>query len=465
MVKAEMGTQVCQPVRVLHVLGRLNMGGAESRIMDLYRHIDRSKVQFDFLVHTEARPADGETTSEALMAARRPDDFDAEIRSLGGRIYALPRFNGRNFAAYRRAAEAFFAAHHDWVLVEGHMTSMASVYLPIAKAAGVPHTAAHVRSAGVDPGIRGAVTRLFRHSLPRRADELYTCSRLAGETVYGARVMASGRVRLIPNAIDTEAYRYDVEVRRAERAALGLPEDALVLGHVGRFDAMKNQTFLVDCLAGLPERFRLLFVGDGALRQKVAEQAAAAGLAGRVIFAGRRSPAGTRRLYQAMDLFVFPSLYEGLPGTVVEAQAAGLDCLIADTITEEVCLTELVSRIPLRPAQAWRDWIMAKAGERSGQKTGASGEEKTLPAERNSGKKIAAPGGSEPFPVEEEVVQKTAAPGGSEPSPAAIRSSCSEGPDFERAERSACAIQKLKEAGYDVSEEARLMQEWYLSKA
>lgn len=108
---------------------------------------------------------------------------------------------------------------------------------------------------------------------------------------------------------------------------------------------------------------------------------------------------------------------------------------------------------------------MAKAGERSGQKTGASGEEKTLPAERNSGKKIAAPGGSEPFPVEEEVVQKTAAPGGSEPSPAAIRSSCSEGPDFERAERSACAIQKLKEAGYDVSEEARLMQEWYLSKA
>ena len=275
MEKAEMEVQACQPVRVLHVLGRLNMGGAESRIMDLYRHIDRSKVQFDFLVHTEARPADGETTSGALMAARRPDDFDAEIYSLGGRIYALPRFNGRNFTAYRKAVRAFFTAHHDWVLVEGHMTSMASVYLPIAKAAGVPHTAAHVRSAGVDPGIRGAVTRLFRHSLPRRADELYTCSRLAGEAVYGNRVMASGRVRLIPNAIDTGAYRYDAEARRAERAALGLPEDTLVLGHVGRFDPMKNQTFLVDCLAGLPEQFRLLFVGDGALRQKVAEQAAA----------------------------------------------------------------------------------------------------------------------------------------------------------------------------------------------
>ena len=421
MEKAEMEVQACQPVRVLHVLGRLNMGGAESRIMDLYRHIDRSKVQFDFLVHTEARPADGETTSGALMAARRPDDFDAEIYSLGGRIYALPRFNGRNFTAYRKAVRAFFTAHHDWVLVEGHMTSMASVYLPIAKAAGVPHTAAHVRSAGVDPGIRGAVTRLFRHSLPRRADELYTCSRLAGEAVYGNRVMASGRVRLIPNAIDTGAYRYDAEARRAERAALGLPEDALVLGHVGRFDPMKNQTFLVDCLAGLPEQFRLLFVGDGALRQKVAEQAAAMGLAGRVIFAGRRSPSETRRLYQAMDLFVFPSLYEGLPG------AAGLYCLIADTITEEVCLTELVSRMPLRPEQAWRDWIMAKAGERTG--------------------------------------QKTAAPGGSEPSPVEIRSRCSEGSDFDRAERSARAIQKLKEAGYDVSEEARQMQEWYLSKA
>lgn len=415
------------PVRVLHVFGRLNMGGAESRVMDLYRHMDRTKVQFDFLVHTEARPADGGISSDALMAAREPDYFDDEIRSLGGRIYALPRFNGRNLPEYRRAAREFFAAHHSWVLVEGHMTSMASIYLPIAKAAGVPHTAAHVRSAGVDPGLRGLVTKFFRRSLPGRADELCACSRLAGEAVYGRKLMDSGRVKLIPNAIDAEAYRYDAGIRAAERAALGISAETVLLGHVGRFDAMKNQTFLLDRLRELPGNFRLLLVGDGALRSAMEQKAAELRLTERVIFAGKRSPADTRRLYQAMDLFVFPSLYEGLPGTVVEAQAAGLPCLIADTITEEVCLTKLVSRIPLKPESAWTEWIRRQ-------------------------------------------MENSAA---SDPGEYSGSSDCMKG-IFQNDEPAQCgnraaasdqAIRMLGEKDYDVTEEAAELQAWYLSKA
>ena len=165
-----------QPIRVLHVFGKLNRGGAESRVMDLYHHMDRSKVQFDFLVHYKAGN-EGKRSGKSLEELRPPEDLDEEVRALGGRIYVLPRFTGTNLWEYRKACREFFAAHHDFAAVEGHMTSMASVYLPIAKAAGVPVTIAHARSAGVDAGIRGLATRFFRKSLPKKCDLMMSCSK------------------------------------------------------------------------------------------------------------------------------------------------------------------------------------------------------------------------------------------------------------------------------------------------
>ena len=403
-----------EPIRVLHVLGRLNMGGAETRIMDLYRHMDREKVQFDFLVHYKRTQSDQKngvgTDSEALLRTRPQEDYDAEALSLGAHIYVLPRFTGTNLPEYRRACHAFFAAHHEWAVIEGHMTSMASVYLPIAKeeaekaaaqanaakgpsdsaeaAAGgggegtrvvIPVTIAHARSAGTDPGIRGLATRIFRRSLPEKCDIMMSCSGPASVSVFGKRAAESGRVMVVPNALDLDVFRYDSGKREQVRAEYGISEDTLVIGHVGRFDPVKNQAFLARVCAEMKKRSRqkvlFFFAGKGDLQESVREAFEKEDAGKNVIFAGQLAREKTAAAYQAFDVFVLPSLYEGLPGTVIEAQSAGLPCVIADTITEEVAVTDLVRRLALDDPAAWAQAIL-EAGEGGGNTADAlSGEE------------------------------------------------------------------------------------------
>ena len=366
-----------KPIRILHVFGKLNRGGAESRVMDLYRHIDRTKVQFDFLVHYQESDAQ-KKSGKTLEELRPEEDLDAEVRLLGGRIYVLPRFTGRNFLEYRRACRDFFAAHHEFAAVEGHMTSMASVYLPIAKAAGVPVTIAHARSAGVDAGIRGIATRIFRKSLSSRCDIMMSCSKEASISVFGRKAYESGKIMHIPNALDLAAFYFDPKLRAKTRARYHIPDDALVIGHVGRFDAVKNHAYIAKVGAAL-ESLRIkakgkqgvataeqdaplyfLFAGKGALQGEVREQFREVGLEERLVFTGQLSREDTAALYQAFDVFVFPSLYEGMPGTVIEAQAAGLPCVIADTITSEAVLTDLVIQLPLNQEKVWAREVLRR---------------------------------------------------------------------------------------------------------
>ena len=356
-----------RPLRILHVLGTLEIGGAESRIMDLYRHIDRERVQFDFLVHTDAVPSGGAGyDSDSLMAVRRPQAFDAEVRSLGGRIYALPRPDTRHLLRYQEAVTRFFHEHNDFAAVEGHMTSMASIYLPAAKRAGIPVTMSHVRSGGSGSGMKKLLTDLMRSSLSSHADRLLSCTMEAGLFVYGKK--AAGRIEVIPNAIETARLAYDPAVREQVREELAIPADAVVAGHVGRFDPVKNQAFILDIAA--KEKLRSLpdpgmyyvFVGDGNGRAACAEKAASCGLEDRVRFTGICSRERTAQLYQAFDLFLLPSLYEGMPGTAIEAQAAGLPCLLADTVTKEAEITPLVERLPLEDADVWAERIAELSG-------------------------------------------------------------------------------------------------------
>lgn len=335
-----------EPIRVLQVLGGTNLGGAESRTMDLYRNMDRERVQFDFAVHS-----------------REKGFFDGEIESLGGHIYRLPRFWGYNWLSYKRAWKEFFRSHPGYACVHGHMTSTASIYLPLAKAAGVPVTAAHARSAGVDGGPKGVLTRLLRMPLAKRADFCLAASALAGEAVFGKKAMAQGRVHVLPNAIQAQKYQYDPAVRERLRKELGMGQD-LVLGHVGRFHPCKNHEFLLDIFAEVLKRkkdCRLLLLGEGSGMEPMRQKAQALGISGRVSFLGNRGNACD--YYQAMDCFVFPSLYEGFPGTVLEAQAAGLPCIVSGKITREVKITELVQFIPLSEgADAWAGRVLESVG-------------------------------------------------------------------------------------------------------
>ena len=358
-------------IRVLHVLGVLGLGGAECRIMDLYRNMDRDRIQFDFLVHYPAdKTGKKSPTSDELMAVREPDYFDNSVLKLGGRIFCLPRFTGTNLAAYRAAIKKFFGDHKDeWKVVQGHMTSTASIYLPIAKKAGVPICIAHARSAGVDNGLKGFATKMLRSSLKRPgvSDFNFACSREAGISVFGQNQLDAGRVKIIPNAIDLGRFAYNEKIREKIRQELGV-SNALVIGHVGSFRYAKNHEFLIEVFSQLVRlvdnddlnqysmlhgmRIRLLMLGKGPLLDEMKKLAEKLHVRDRCIFAGNKSNASD--YYQAMDYFCFPSRYEGLPGSVIEAQAAGLQCLVSDSVTSEVNVTELVSMRSIKSEP--RDW-------------------------------------------------------------------------------------------------------------
>lgn len=336
------------PIRVLHVLGTVNLGGAESRIMELYRCIDRSKVQFDFLVHTTEQ-----------------GHYSKEIQELGGRIYSLPRFKVINLAEYKKAIRQFFKEHKEFAAVQGHMTSTASIYLPIAKKENPSIiTIAHARSAGVDKGIKGYVTKLLRSSLKYKTDYCFTCSEEAGIAVFGKKWVKKGRVWTIPNAIDVNRFQYNEAVRKAVREELAI-QDKFVIGHVGRFGFMKNHTYLVDIFAELcrnREDMALVLIGKGEEEARIREKLHALEIEDKVIFLGNRFD--VERYYQAFDYFVFPSVFEGLPGSVVEAQAAGLHCLVSDRVTGEVVLTDLVScRSIEEEPKLWAEEILKNAKE------------------------------------------------------------------------------------------------------
>lgn len=340
-----------EPIRVLHVLGGTNLGGAESRIMDLYRHVDKSRVQFDFLVHTD-----------------QEGYFDKEIMKLGGRIFRVPRFRLYNYFSYNRAVKDFFDRNHEFRAVQGHITSTASIYLPIAKKAGIPVTIAHARSAGVDKGVKGILTRLLRKNLWKKADYLFTCSRIAGISVFGKKAVDEGKTMFIPNAIDCESFSYDKEKRADMRKELGLAEK-YVIGHVGRFHYAKNHEYLLRIFAslfrqkkdnkktGAKERdYALILLGEGGGMQAAKDLTKELGIEDKVYFLGNHS--NVYDYYQAMDYFVYPSRFEGLPGTVVEAQCSGLKCLMSDRICEEVMATDLVHAMSIADdPEKWAEYI------------------------------------------------------------------------------------------------------------
>ncbi len=355
------GDSHAQPVRVLHVLGRLNLGGAESRIMDLYRQIDRSRVQFDFVIHVpEAEgpsPAGRERETDGL---RKPDYFEGEILSLGGRVYRLPQYRGYNDFSYRNAWKRFFRECPEFCCVHGHMTSTASIYLPIAKRCGVPVTVAHARNAGVERGAKGILTKLLRMPLARIADFCFATSRLAGEAVFGRRAMAAGKVHVLPNAIQVAKYGFRPQTRDEVRKRLGLG-DAVAVGHVGRFHPQKNHSFLVDVFARIQElapQSVLLLLGAGEGMGQIQEKVRALGLEDKVRFLGNHSDVAD--YYQAMDVMIFPSLYEGLPGAVLEAQTSGLPCGVSSAIDGEAGIADCVTFLSLsESADRWARTALA----------------------------------------------------------------------------------------------------------
>lgn len=323
--------------RILQVVTYMGRGGIETMLMNHYRRIDRSKVQFDFLVHRDFRA-----------------DFDDEIEALGGRIFRIPPMNPAS-ASYRKALSDFFRKH-SYRVVHCHLNYMSGVVLAAAKKAGVPVRIAHAHTASMNPGWKQYVRQLCKYLIPSTATHLLACSTNAGKSVFGKHPFS-----LMPNAIDTERFRFSEAVRQKMRKELDLGGCFTVM-HVGRLTYPKNHEFLLDAFACLLEKApkaKLVLVGDGELREAV-EQKAGQLPAGSVLLLGTRND--IPQLLQAADVFAFPSHFEGLPVTMIEAQAAGLPCVMSNTVTDECIVTDLVTALPIDDPKAWAEEILKKRG-------------------------------------------------------------------------------------------------------
>ena len=317
----------------------MNRGGLETMLMNYDRHIDREKVQFDFLVHRQERAA-----------------YDDEIEALGGKIYRLPRLVPWS-KSYLAALNQFFGDHPEYKVVHVHQDCLSSVILKAAESHGVPVRIAHSHSANQDKNLKYPIKLWYKRDIPRYATNLFACGKDAGDWMFGGEPY-----QIINNAIDAVSYTCSPEKREEMRQQLGLA-DAFVVGHVGRFNQPKNHPFLLALFSALLQKESnavLLLVGGGEDMPKIQAKAQELGIAEHVRFLGVRSDVAD--LMQAMDVFAFPSLYEGLPVTMVEAQASGLPCLISDKVPPECILTEgLVDVLPLSAgAEAWADAILEK---------------------------------------------------------------------------------------------------------
>ena len=334
-------------IRVLHVIGAMDRAGAETMIMNLYRHIDRSEIQFDFLVHTD-----------------RHCDYDDEIEALGGKIYRLSRFTGLNYFQYKKACKRFFEAHPEIDIAHGHIGAGAPLYLA---AANETHkfTIAHAHSENFYTGLSKIAFSAATHPTRKIAKAFFACSNQACIDTFGQSILQSGRCTIINNGVDTEALRTRATDRESYRKDLGLSDDP-VFGHVARFIPVKNHEFLIEVFAEVVRRSgnaKLLLLGDGPDRQKIESLVNQLKLEKNVCFLGVRED--VPELLAAMDVLIFPSKKEGLPVSVIEAQAVGLPVLLSNGVTEAAAILPSAARISLSEgAGAWADRALAMINDR-----------------------------------------------------------------------------------------------------
>lgn len=327
------------PLRVLHVVVNMNRGGAETLIMNLYRNIDTEKVQFDFL-----------TCKEGV--------FDAEILAMGGKLHRIPYVTDTGHKGYQRDLKGFFTANPEYKIVHSHMDKMSGLVLGAAKKAGVPVRIAHSHNTESEGGILTKVYKWYAGNLINlHATDYYACSEAAARWLFKGK---SKKAFIMKNGIETDKFQFCQKTRKSIRDELMLDKATFVIGHVGRFSPQKNHLYLIDVFASINQNIPdsvLLLAGDGPLKRKLKKKVEELKLDSKVMFLGVRED--INKLLQAFDVFAFPSIHEGLPVTLVEAQGAGLPCFISKAITKEVNMgVGLVKHLSIKDKASWIESII-----------------------------------------------------------------------------------------------------------
>ncbi len=330
-----------EPIRIAHIIGKWLGGGVESVVMNYYRNIDRQKIQFDFI-------CDNDSTNIPYQ----------EIEKLGGRVILVPPY--QKLPQYIKELKRIFK-ENNYRIAHSHINTLSVFPLFAAKKARVPVRIAHSHSTtNKKEKKKNLMKQVLRPFSKIYATDYMCCSELAGRWLFGNKVYDQGKVYLLNNAIDLDKFKYDEKVRKKKRKELGISEDTLVIGHIGRFVEQKNHRFLIDIFNEVhreKENSVLLLAGQGPLMNEIQEKVRNLGLTESVKFLGQRNDAN--ELYQVFDIFLLPSLYEGLPVVGIEAQTAGLLCCFSNDMTKETKVLEFTSFLSLNDSpKEWSDKIL-----------------------------------------------------------------------------------------------------------
>lgn len=308
-----------KPLKVLQVFTILNRGGAETNLMNYYRHMDRSEVQFDFLVHRQEEGA-----------------YEQEILQLGGKIFRLPALHPLRVKQYKKAVKKFFDEHFGYDIIHGQCSELGIYIYKEAKKRKIPVIIAHAHNSKMDWDQKAPFRVVWKNGMRKSINAYFTCGHDAAKWLFGKKI--AKKVYQMNNAISTQEFVYNPVVRQSVREALQA-ENSLNFIHVGRFNVQKNHQFLIQVffeILKIRPQSKLFLVGEGELEGQISAQVNRLNLHEHVIFLGSRDD--VPELLQGMDILLFPSLFEGLPVTLVEAQTSGLLCAISDGIPAEAVL-------------------------------------------------------------------------------------------------------------------------------
>lgn len=325
-----------EPIRVLQVVTKMERNGYESRIMDVYRNINRDKVQFDFYTHRKER-----------------GDFDDEIIKMGGRIFYNDAINPFRFLGYLQRLDNFFKKNH-YDIVHAHLNTYCAWVLLAAKKNGVKVRIAHSRNSGIDPGWKTIFKRASKIIINIPPTHRFACSKKAGEWLFGKKFLEDKNSRVIPNAFDCDSFAYNSEIREEVRRELGIDKE-FALVNVGRLSLQKNHKMIFSVFKLFKEKYkdaRLYLFGDGELKDKIQAMSCKFGISDSVFFMGNRPD--VYKYLNGMDVMLFPSIYEGFGTVAIEAQCNGLPVIASDVLPPETKLTNLIKYRSLKePIEYW----------------------------------------------------------------------------------------------------------------
>lgn len=335
-------------IRILQCVNDMHRAGLETMLMNYYRNIDRDKIQFDFLTHRPNR-----------------SDYDDEIESLGGKMYYAPRLYPQNYPEYFKWMKRFFAEHPEYKVVHSHIDAMSYLPLKAAKTANIPVRIAHSHNTSIDKDFKYLLKQYFRSKITSVATDYCACGQEAGKFLFGDE-----KFSFIPNAIEVDKFLYNEKIRAEKRQELDI-QNQFVVGHIGRLSYQKNHKLLIkifdELQRKLPESL-LLLVGVGEKEEEIRNLVCELGLESKVRFLGNRND--VNEIYQAMDVFVMPSFFEGVPVVGVEAQFSDLPCIFSDKVPIEVKFNPKTKFVPLDATiEEWVKSILATQNSKRSSET------------------------------------------------------------------------------------------------